>query len=169
MANAPFGIIQGSSKLGRDIVEVMDRMATEFNRADRMREAMVEQQDKPTGTLSVRSGNSNGQLTLGAGHGVAAGILVDVLWSGGQRLGMLVDSISGNNVVVSGGSGDNLPSQDAAVTCVHFTTVASVFKFHNGDGATLSPLVAYRAYYELASCVGTIRAALMQCSARFKQ
>lgn len=67
------------------------------------------------GTLSTRTDDDTGVVTLGAGHGVTTDDVVEVYWSGGLRYGMDVTVVDGNNVTIDLGSGDNLPSQDTAV------------------------------------------------------
>lgn len=168
MPNAPFYINQGLSKLGRDLVEVMDRLGTEFSRADRLRAAMIEQ-SIIQGTLSTRTDNTSGQLTLDSLHGVLSDSVGGLYWNGGQRLGVAVGTVNGNLVPFSGGSGDNLPAQDTAITFKHFAKVAAVFKFNNGDGTTLDSGVALAAFDELAAFIANGGPSLVQCAARFKQ
>lgn len=167
--NAPYHINQGQSKLGRDQVEIAERLGTEFSRADRHRQVMIQQTDRPTGTLTVRSDNTSGMVTLVSGHGVVTGQTVDVFFAGGMRAGVTAGTVDGNNVPFSAGTGDNLPAQDATVTVEHYKTVANVFKFHTGDGTTIDPNIAYRAFKELASFCAVCEAALQQFVARFKQ
>lgn len=71
------------------------------------------------GTLTVRGGNTAGTLTLGTGHGVITGDRLDVFWATGCRYGCVVGTVSGNNVPITGGAGDNLPA-------LNFTIQASV-------------------------------------------
>jgi len=65
------------------------------------------------GTLTTRSSNTGGVVTLSNGHDVVNG-RCDVYWSGGSRYGVTV-SVSGNAATISGGSGDNLPVATTAV------------------------------------------------------
>lgn len=71
-----------------------------------------------TGSLSLRSSNTAGNLTMAAGHGIATGNRLDVYWSGGCRRGVVVGSVATNLVPISGGDGDNLPAQDTAITAM---------------------------------------------------
>lgn len=69
------------------------------------------------GTLSARTGNTTGTLTLSTGHGITTGDVVDLYWSGGFRYNVTVGTVSGNSVPLSdSGGGDNLPALNAAVT-----------------------------------------------------
>ncbi len=171
MANAPFYLNAAGSRIGRDLLDVLASIQANFARADAIRAAMIEQTDKPAGTLTVRSDNTSGQVTLAAGHGVVTGILADITWNAGanRRTGVLVGNVNGNNVAFSGGAGDNLPAQDTAIVCQHYTTVANVFKFNVGDGVTISPAIAHKAFNELASFIASAGPSLLQCGARFKQ
>jgi len=68
-----------------------------------------------SGTLSTRTDDDDGVVTVAAGHGVSAEDLVNVLWaSGGLRVGMSVSMAAATTVTVSGGSGDALPVVDTA-------------------------------------------------------
>lgn len=68
------------------------------------------------GTLSTRSGDTSGTLTLESGHGVASDTKLDVYWADGTRVNVTVGTVSGTSVPITSGSGDNLPAQGTAVT-----------------------------------------------------
>lgn len=72
------------------------------------------------GTLSTRTDNDTGVLTLETGHGVTTAVAnkLDMYWDGGKRVGVTVGSVSGLSVPVDGGSGDNLPDADTVVTAM---------------------------------------------------
>lgn len=74
------------------------------------------------GTLSTRTDNTSGTLTLTAGHGIATGNTIDLYWTengiAGKRRNVTVGTVAGTSVPISGGAGDNLPSQTTAVTCM---------------------------------------------------
>lgn len=65
-----------------------------------------------SGTLTTRTADDNGVITLASGHGITNGP-VDVYWSGGQRRGM-VAAVAGDAVTVTGGAGDPLPPVSTA-------------------------------------------------------
>lgn len=69
------------------------------------------------GILSMRSGNTEGVITLGASHGVTTDDEVDVAWVGGGnnecRRRMTVASVDGTTITVEDGAGDNLPAEES--------------------------------------------------------
>jgi hypothetical protein len=66
------------------------------------------------GTLTTRTDNSTGVATLGDGHGLQTGDVVDVFWTGGRHYGMTAN-VSGDAISLSAGAGDNLPAVSTAV------------------------------------------------------
>ena len=68
------------------------------------------------GTLATRSDDTSGIVTLATGHGVQTDDVVDVYWDGGRRFNVVAGSVSGDDVIISGGAGDNLPAEDATLT-----------------------------------------------------
>jgi len=69
-----------------------------------------------TGTLSARTSDTEGTLTLESAHGLVDGDIIDVYWGGGRRYDVVVGTVAGDDVPISGGSGDALPAQGTAVT-----------------------------------------------------
>jgi hypothetical protein len=67
-----------------------------------------------SGTLSTRTDDDTGIVTLSAGHGMTSNMLVNVHGEDAVRYGM-VATVDGNDVTVEGGAGDNLPDEDAEV------------------------------------------------------
>jgi hypothetical protein len=71
------------------------------------------------GSLSTRTDNDTGTVTADdSGHGISDGDRVDLYWDGGCRRGMTVGTVSGADIPIDGGNGDNLPTQDTSVTIV---------------------------------------------------
>jgi hypothetical protein len=70
------------------------------------------------GALTTRTDDNTGVLTMNASHGITTGASLDVYWSGGQRLGMTVGTVATNSVPIDGGSGDNLPADETAITAM---------------------------------------------------
>lgn len=72
------------------------------------------------GTLSTRTDEDEGILTLGADHGIQTADVIDLYWTvagvDGRRYNVVVGTVAGTNVPFSGGSGDDLPVQDTAIT-----------------------------------------------------
>jgi hypothetical protein len=68
------------------------------------------------GTLSTRTDDDTGVLTVGSGHGITTSDLVDVYWSGGARFGMTCSGAGATTIGVDGGAGDVFPSAASAIT-----------------------------------------------------
>jgi hypothetical protein len=85
--------------------------------------------DRPhsvSGTLTTRTDDDTGVLTLSAMHGVMDGNTVDVFWGEDgefSRLGMTVGTVATNDVPIDGGTGDNLPTVSTAVHVVNQNAV----------------------------------------------
>lgn len=87
------------------------------------------------GSLSTRTDNDTGTVTMGSGgHTITTGEVVDVYWSGGVRYGMTVGTVSGTSVPIDAGNGDNLPTQDTAVTVVVQTSLNVAIDGDNVEG-----------------------------------
>jgi hypothetical protein len=69
-----------------------------------------------SGTLSTRTDDNTGVLTVASGHGITDADTVDVYWAGGVRYGMDVTATTSTTISVNLGDGDNLPSQSTAIT-----------------------------------------------------
>ena len=75
-----------------------------------------------TGTLSTRTDNTTGTLTMAGGHGLSTSDRIDLYWTNangtqGRRYGITAGTVSGNSVPLTNtGAGDNLPTQGTAVT-----------------------------------------------------
>lgn len=79
----------------------------------------VEKKSQPvakTGTLTTRTDNTTGTLTMTAGHGIITGDKIDIYWTGGSRRGVTVGTVATNSVPFSLGAGDNLPGNNSPVT-----------------------------------------------------
>lgn len=68
------------------------------------------------GTLSTRSSDTAGTLTLAADHGITDGEVIDIYWDGGVCYGATVGTVSGTSVPFTGASGDVLPIATTAIT-----------------------------------------------------
>ncbi len=87
------------------------------------------------GVLTTRTDNNTGTFTMTAGHGFITNDVCDIFWSGGSRRGM-TGTVTVNSIVFDGGSGDNLPAQDTAVT-----VCKPVSKAFEVDGDAIENLV----------------------------
>jgi hypothetical protein len=73
-----------------------------------------------TGALTTRTNNTDGTLTMDAGHGIATSNRLDLYWTNpdgtiGRRVGVTVGTVATNSVPITGGSGANLPANNTAV------------------------------------------------------
>lgn len=72
-----------------------------------------------TGTLTTRTNNTEGELTMAGGHGITTGARLDLYWAGGSRRGITVGTVATNAVpLTDSGTGDNLPAQSTAITAM---------------------------------------------------
>lgn len=69
------------------------------------------------GTLTTRTSGTAGSATLGSGHGITTGQVVDVYWDAGDtyaagcRFGVVVGTVSGTTVpLTDSGAGDEYPA-----------------------------------------------------------
>jgi hypothetical protein len=79
-----------------------------------------------TGQLTTRTDNTSGTLTMTAGHGITTAAVIDLYWTGGRRYGVVVGTVATNSVPISGGAGDNLPTNLTNITAV-VQSIANVF------------------------------------------
>jgi hypothetical protein len=69
------------------------------------------------GALSTRTNNTDGTITMDdSGHSIGTGDRIDLYWTGGSRRAVTVGTVSGASVPISGGLGDNLPTQATEVS-----------------------------------------------------
>lgn len=67
------------------------------------------------GTLSTRTDDNTGILTVASGHGITDADTVAVFWDGGSRYGMTVSATTSTTISIDGGAGDNLPVATTAI------------------------------------------------------
>jgi len=73
------------------------------------------------GTVTLRTDNNTGELTLAGGHGILTGDVVNIHWRIGttnycQRK-VTVGAVAGNVVPIDAGMGDDLPPLTTAIVC----------------------------------------------------
>lgn len=107
------------------------------------------------GTLSTRTDNDTGVVTLTAGHGLSSGTY-DVHWTASglmySRRGM-TGTLSTNDMSLDGGTGTNLPAQSTSVTICLQSTFDCDFA---GDNLKLLALSATQpAVFDLQENGGT--------------
>lgn len=71
-----------------------------------------------SGTLTTRTDNNTGTLTMAASHGITTGQIIDIYWSGGVQRSVTVGTVATNEVPIDSGIGDNLPADETAITAV---------------------------------------------------
>lgn len=67
------------------------------------------------GTLTTRTDNNTGTVTLAGGHAITTGMNVDIYWDGGVQYNVTVGTVSTNSMPFDLGVGTNLPSTSTAV------------------------------------------------------
>jgi len=98
------------------------------------------------GTLTTRTDNDTGVVTVASGHGITSSDTVDVYWNGGKRYGVDVTATGSTTISIDIGSGDNLPSTSTEVVIVK-QVVANIQI--DGDNAKLVAVS-----YEMAPAAG---------------
>lgn len=159
----PIRINEGQSKSGRDIVARARKLATEMGEL-KTDFAAMDQHKTVNGVLTTRTNTTSGTLTADVGHSIATGDIVTLFFAGGSRTSVVVGSVSGLSIPFSGGSGNDLPAQDAAVTVEHYRAIANLFGAVTESDA-VSPAVAKILYDETNSAVNN-SAALNQWIAK---
>jgi hypothetical protein len=69
-----------------------------------------------TGTLTTRTSDTAGTLTMDSGHGITNGAKIDIYWSTGQATSATVGTVATNSVPFTGATGPALPAAATAVT-----------------------------------------------------
>jgi len=74
-----------------------------------------------TGTLSTRTSDTAGTLTLEADHGITDSDVINIFWLDADGVyhcayGATVGTVDGNDVPFTGASGDVLPAEDDVIT-----------------------------------------------------
>lgn len=79
------------------------------------------------GQLTTRTSNTVGTITAASGtHGITTAQVVDLYWTGGQRRGVIVGTVAGTSIPITGGLGDNLPAATTAVVVSPRTSLPAV-------------------------------------------
>lgn len=88
------------------------------------------------GQLTMRTDNDTGVITMVAGHLFILNDIIDVYWintdgTTGIRRNMVAGSPTGDAVPVDGGTGDNLPLVNTAITASEKTGVSATISGNN--------------------------------------
>src|SRR5262245_8395652 len=86
------------------------------------------------GTLTTRTDNDTGVVTVASGHGIADTDTVDLYWDGGRRYGVDVTATTGTTISIDAGAGANLPIATTPVTIVKQVTINVAL---DGDAAAV--------------------------------
>ena len=87
-----------------------------------------------TGSLTTRTSDTDGTLTMTTGHGITDGARIAIFWDGGCAYLGTVGTVATNSVPFTGAAGDNLPAKDTAVTVQVMTPLDVDF---DGDKAKM--------------------------------
>ncbi len=93
------------------------------------------------GSMTTRTDNTVGVLTMAAGHGWANGNHVDVYWlsgGGGARYNVNVATVATNAITINGGTGDILPTTVGTAVTAMIPHVENM----NMDGSSLIGIYA---------------------------
>lgn len=71
-----------------------------------------------TGTLTTRTSDTAGTLTMASGHGITNGAKLDIYWSGGSCYGATVGTVASLSVPFTLASGTVLPVADTTITAM---------------------------------------------------
>lgn len=91
------------------------------------------------GTLSTRTDNDTGILTVGSGHGITAADTVDIHWDGGVRFRVDVTAVTATTISFDLGYGDNLP---VATTAIVVTKIVPISTMFDGSGLQILGICA---------------------------
>lgn len=99
-----------------------------------------------SGTLTTRTDDNTGIVTVASGHGITDSDTVDVYWAAGRRYGVDVTATDATTISIDLGAGDNLPTASTAVVIVKQVVVNKAI---DGDNVEIIGLLA-----ELAASTG---------------
>jgi len=105
------------------------------------------------GSLTTRTSDVAGVVTLGAGHGMTTGMIVDVYWTGGVRYGVAI-TVASNDATLADGDhtgGAVLPAEDTAVILCEQVEIAT-----NIDGDNAAVLLVSLEYQATSTAKGHV-------------
>lgn len=109
-----------------------------------------------SGTLTVRTDDNTGSLTMASGHGITTGQKLSIFWSGGSRSNVTAGTVATNVVPIDMGSGDNLPDAATAITAMVATSVAAAIEGDDVDAFAVSCPTAVSGWVVFKASGGTI-------------
>lgn len=101
-----------------------------------------------TGTLTTRTDNTTGTLTMGSsGHGITTSAIFDLYWSGGSQYNITAGTVSGTSIPFSLGSGDNLPTAASTISATVRTANTTSITGNNVTGLLVSGAIIGSDWY----------------------
>jgi hypothetical protein len=87
-----------------------------IQRTDELEQAFQHVMDAGrAGTLTTRTDDAIGVVTVAAGHGITTSDTVAVFWAGGSRFSATVTATAATTITIATGAGTNLPAATTAV------------------------------------------------------
>lgn len=109
-----------------------------------------------SGTLTTRTDGVSGVITLGAGHGIVTGQLVDLYWVGGKAYKATVGTVSGLLVPITAvTAGDALPALNFTISVAPRNAVAFNV-IGNNMQALAASTVSSNCYFVFEQSDGTV-------------
>jgi hypothetical protein len=145
---AASGTINIQASIGGGLIN-----ATITRTAESVLRAEVELPAGSAGTLSTRTDDDTGIVTVEAGHGILDTDYVDLYWSGGVRYGLDVTAQDATTISIDIGEGDNLPTETSAIVITKRVEIDEQF-----DGDVLNMLAVncnQRGHVEFEESGGT--------------
>jgi len=98
------------------------------------------------GTLTTRTSDTAGTLTMSSGHGISTGDTIDIFWTDGSGVeqcayGATVGTVSGTSVPFTGASGTILPAAASSITAGGQVAINTDF---DGDNVQIIALQSTR-------------------------
>lgn len=104
-----------------------------------------------TGTLTTRTSNTAGTLTMDPGHGFTTGQRLDIYWTGGSAFGATIGTVSTNSVPFTLAEGDSLPIATTAITAQVPTSEPVAFTGANAVALAISMTQGGRVVFSLSN------------------
>ena len=93
------------------------------------------------GTLTTRTDDNTGVVTVLAGHGITDADTVTLFWEGGVRRGLTVTATTSTTISIDAGAGDNLPlvssvcviAKEVVTSLGHVGNDLAIFAIHSSS------------------------------------
>jgi hypothetical protein len=98
-------------------------IASEVNRTEEVETSFSATPDAgKAGTLTTRTDDDTGVVTIASGHGITTSDTVAIFWPGGSRHGMAVSASAATTITIDSGAGTVLPVATTAVVIAKEST-----------------------------------------------